>query len=85
VHQHQVKSIRNGVRDLVLGATLLALLTLGGAYLSPTPTRAAADPTAALSVAEQPLRVTSTCWITGDLVGDANPAVIDATFCSSRP
>ena len=78
MHLRTLTSIYDGLRATVLGALLLVLLTLGGSQLSSTPTQAAFTAAPIEHAAPQ-----SQCWVTGDLVGDANPAEIDASFCRS--
>jgi hypothetical protein len=81
MNQQTLTSVRDGIRDWLVGAVLLALLTLVASSLGPTPT--SAMPEAAATRVPTPAP-TSTCWITGDVVGDANPADIHTNFCKSR-
>jgi hypothetical protein len=81
MNQRTLISVRDGIRDGLFGATLLVLLTLAAASLGSTPTGAVPDPTPTRMPAPAP---TTTCWITGDVVGDANPAVIRSNFCQSQ-
>jgi hypothetical protein len=62
-------------------ASSITLLTLAGNVAVAAP----ADPVwadAPRTLAYRP--DTDNCWVTGDLVGDANPAVIHATVCAAR-
>jgi hypothetical protein len=81
MNQRTLTSVRDGIRDWLFGAVFLALLTLAAAGLGATPTGAVPDsaPTQLPAPA-----LTSMCWVTGDVVGDANPAVIHTDFCQSH-
>jgi hypothetical protein len=79
MNQRSLTSVRDGIRVWLFGAILLALLTLAAVGLAPTPTGAVPGPPVPASLpATAP---TATCWITGDVVGDANPAVIRTNLC----
>jgi hypothetical protein len=81
MNQRTLTSVRDGIRVWLFGALLLALLTLAATALGASPTGAAPapEPTAMTAPA-----LTTTCWVTGDVVGDANPAVIRTSLCQSQ-
>jgi hypothetical protein len=81
MNQRTLTSVRDGIRDWLFGALVLALLTLAAVGLGPTPTGAVPAPA---PTGISTLEPSSTCWITGDVVGDANPAVIRTNLCQSQ-
>ena len=81
-------AISYGVRGGVLGVFVLALVVLAAANLAASPLHTTVQSTphqaalAAATVAPAPAG-SSPCWVTGDIVGDANPAVVYARLCNS--
>ena len=73
-------------RPLLL-AGVLASLVLVAPRVSSAPVEAAPStlsvPAESLSTVPGPQ--SSTCWISGDLVGDANPAQVYARICGASP
>jgi len=70
---------------IVLVACVLAgsMLALGAMPQSATSSVSRADVPPALIVEATPTHVPA-CWVTGDLVGDANPAAVDRALCGER-
>ena len=76
-------------RSLLFIAAAAALIGVA-AHLSTPPAEDSRQAMTRASIA--PLHVpaadgmsgSSACWITGDLVGDANPAVVAATACTPK-
>ena len=81
MNQRTLTRVRDGLRDWLFGALLLALLTLAATALGATPTGAVPAPEPIVMTAPAS---TTTCWVTGDVVGDANPAVIRTSLCQSQ-
>ena len=73
---------RHAGRSLVLVGATLVLIALG-ARLSSAPVEGAPPPAPATSVASSPLALPSPsdCWVTGDPVGEGNPADLAAALC----
>ena len=75
---------RRAGRWLVLVGAALVLIAFG-ARLSSAPVEGAPPPSASTNVASAPpaSMAPSGCWITGDLVGEGNPADL-AALCASK-
>ena len=80
----QVPARRAG-RWLVLVGAALVLIAFG-ARLSSAPVEGAPPPSSATNVASSlPASMApSGCWVTGDLVGEGNPADLAAALCASK-
>ena len=80
----QVPARRTG-RWLVLVGAALALIVFG-ARLSSAPVEGAPPPSSATNLASSPppAPAPSGCWVTGDLVGEGDPADLAAALCASK-
>lgn len=65
---------------LVQASLLLGAFGLGRAMATPTPA-AQTTPTVTLAAPPRPTLAAHACPVTGDLVGDANPAEIARALC----
>ena len=76
---------RHAGRWLVLVGAALVLIAFG-ARLSSAPVEGAPPPSSVTNVASSPPAsiAPSGCWVTGDMVGEANPADLAAALCASR-
>lgn len=76
----RMTTLRYVAIGLVQASLLLGAFGLGRAMATPTPA-AQATPTVTLAAPPRPTLAAHACPITGDLVGDANPAVIARALC----
>jgi hypothetical protein len=90
VHAEVAQLLRRGTRRSLLFAAVVAALTGGVLYSGASPAEIARQPTARIDVAAAHSPAPSGpssdvgCWVTGDLVGDANPAAVVAALCGLK-
>jgi hypothetical protein len=78
-------------RSLLIAAAAAVLLLGIGAHLSTAPAATAVQATAQASLTASSPQLASSdssyatgCWVSGDLVGEGNPADLAAAFCGRK-
>jgi hypothetical protein len=84
MHPSNSTHTRNGALDAILATVLLAVVVVGGGNVISTQQVQAPTHVQAQPPNDQPDNVGDACWVTGDMVGDLNPAVVHIGFCATQ-